>query len=239
MRLRHEHGERHSRLPVMTHGDFEMSGTQRYAALAVFIALTPSSGVIAAGPAHEHVDTRFSHDRTYFDRGYTVHEVPSNGYAIDRDGAHYWYDKGEWYRKEGADWIVVAAPLGALVSVLPPSYTRVMLDDVTYYYANDTYYQWNGGQQKYQVVAPPAGIDSAGSAQPAPDGQLFVYRKEGVSLQQQANDRYECDGAAVTETGYDPTQEDGGVPVEIESAKRADYFRAEAACLAVRGYTVR
>ena len=227
-----------------------ISGTQRYATLAVLMALTASSGAMAesrdrielgghAVPAHEHIDARFSHNHVYLDRGYTVHDVPRDGYAIDRNGAHYWYDRGAWYRKAGMNWIVVDAPLGAFVAVLPPFYTTVMLDDVPYYYANDTYYEWNDGQQKYQVVAPPTRIASAGSAQPAPDGQLFVYRNNDVSAQQQANDRYECDASAVAETGFDPTKEDGGVPAEMERAKRAEYFRAEAACLAVRGYTVR
>lgn len=223
---------------------------RQYAALAVLTALTTSSGVMAdsryhsesggrAALSHMHIDTRFSHNHAYLDRGYTVHDVPRGGYAIDRAGAHYWYDRGQWYRREGVEWIVVDAPLGAFVATLPPFYTTVMLDDVPYYYANDTYYEWNAGQQEYRIVAPPPGVESAGSAQPAPDGQLFVYRKNDVSPQQQANDRYECDGAASEETGFDPTQEDGGVAADIERAKRAEYFRAEAACLAVRGYTVR
>ena len=97
----------------------------------------------------------------------------------------------------------------------------------------------NGGAHEYQVVAPPAGIDAAGSAQPAPDGQLFVYPRKGVSPEQQASDRYQCDTSAADETGFDPTTEDGGVPADRQASKRAEYFRAEAACLAVRGYRVR
>jgi hypothetical protein len=191
------------------------------------------------GLAHEHFDSRFSHNHPYLDHGYTVHDVPRGGYAIDHDREHYWYDRGEWYRREGLDWLVVGAPLGAFVSVLPPFYTTVMFGGVPYYYANDTYYDWNGDQEEYQVVAPPAGIDSAGTAQPAPDGQLFVYPKNGVSSEQQASDRYECDISAVEKTGYDPTKEDGGVSPDAAPPKRADYFRAEAACLEARGYSVR
>jgi hypothetical protein len=77
------------------------------------------------------------------------------------------------------------------------------------------------------------------TAQPAPDGQLFVYSKGGASYAQQASDRYECDISAVDRTGYDPTEEDGGVSPAAARVKRADYFRSEAACLVARGYRVR
>ncbi len=190
-------------------------------------------------PAHEHFDGHFSHNRSYFNPGYTVREAPRRGYAIDQDHHRYWYDRGEWYRWGGVDWTVVGAPLGAFVAVLPPFYTTVMVGGVPYYYANDTYYDWNSGQEEYEVVAPPAGVDASGTAQPAPDGQLYVYPRNGVSSEQQASDRYECDISAVDKTGFDPTKEDGGVSPEAAPAKRADYFRAEAACLEARGYSVR
>jgi hypothetical protein len=168
-----------------------------------------------------------------------VHEAPPGGYAIDHDQDHYWYDEGEWYRREDRDWVVVGAPVGAFVSVLPRFCTTVLLGGVPYYYANETYYSWNGDQQKYEVVAPPAGIDWASTGQPAPDGQLFVYPKNGATDAQQASDRYECDVSAADKTGFDPTQEDGGVSPDAAPAKQADYFRAETACLQVRGYRVR
>jgi len=188
---------------------------------------------------HVHFDSRFSHNRSYLDRGYRLHEVPHAGYAIDHDRHHYWYDRGEWYRREGADWVVVGAPVGAFVSVLPPFFTTVTLGGVPYFYANDTYYTWSGDRQEYEVAAPPEGADSASTAQPGPDGQLFVYPKSGASYAQQASDRYQCDVSAVDQTGFDPTEANGGVSADAAPAKRADYFRAEAACLEARGYGVR
>jgi hypothetical protein len=190
-------------------------------------------------PAHEHFDARFSHNRAYLDHGYRVPEAPRGGYTIDLDRDHYSYDRGVWYRREGLDWVVVGAPVGAFVSVLPPFFTTVLLGGVPYYYANDAYYSLNGDQNEYEVVAPPAGIDSASTGQPAPDGQLFVYPKNGATSAQQASDRYECDISAADNTGFDPTQEDGGVSPDAAPAKQADYFRAETACLQVRGYRVR
>ena len=56
---------------------------------------------------------------------------------------------------------------------------------------------------------------------------------------QLASDRYQCDIWAVDQTGFDPIKDDGGVPPEAVSAKRAEYLRAEAVCFQARGYVVR
>ena len=47
----------------------------------------------------------------------------------------------------------------------------------------------------------------------------------GPGYVQMAKDRYECDVRAVDETGFDPTQDDGGVPPEAATGKRADCWR--------------
>jgi len=117
-------------------------------------------------------------------------------------------------------------------------FRSVWLGGVPYYYANDTYYSWNGVHEEYEVVAPPAGIDS-GTTQPPPSDEIFTYPRNGQSSEQQARDRYECHHSAVAQTGYDPTQAGGGVASEIAAGKRADYLRAETACLDARGYSVR
>jgi hypothetical protein len=51
---------------------------------------------------------------------------------------------------------------------LPPFYSTVWFGGVPYYYADDTYYSWDAGHQQYEVVEPPAGIESAGTTQPPP-----------------------------------------------------------------------
>lgn len=227
-----------------------MSDTRGCALFALLVALTAPGGVLAQehnygapaeyrNAAHEHVDARFSHNHSYYDRGYSVREPPRNGYAIDHGRDHYWYDRGQWYRRGGARWVVVGAPVGAFVSVLPPFYTTVWFGGVPYYYANDTYYNWSGDRQEYEVVEPPTGIDAAGTTQPPASDAVFVYPKNGQSSEQQARDRYECHRSAVEQTGYDTTQAGGGVTPEVAAAKRSDYFRAQAACLDARGYSVR
>jgi hypothetical protein len=192
-----------------------------------------------AGPDHQHFDARFSHNHSYFDHGYAVHDAPRGGFAIDHEHDHYWYDHGNWYRRgDDLGWVVVGAPLGAFVSALPPYYSTVWFGGVPYYYANDTYYTWDDSNQEYEVVAPPDGSDSAGTAQASAGDTNFAYPMKGQSPDQQASDRYECHHSAVEKTGYDPTQPGGDVPPDAAPGKRDNYLRAEAACLYARGYSV-
>jgi hypothetical protein len=158
-----------------------ISNTQWCAGFALLAALVASPAVFAQahghgggfaeheGPApaghvaapHQHMDTRFSHNHPYYDRGYTVHDAPRTGYPIDYHHGHYRYDGGEWYLGGDLGWVVVEAPVGAFVSVLPPYYTTITYDGVPYYYANDAYYVWDEDQQEFEVVNPPPDIESA------------------------------------------------------------------------------
>lgn len=190
-------------------------------------------------PAHTHMDNRFSHNHYYYNRGYAVHGVPHGGYEIHQSGHNYWYDRGHWYRRNGGVSVVIGAPIGAFVPILPLYYSTVWWGGVPYYYANDTYYTWMGDQQEYEVVEPPAGIESGGTTQAPGSDTIFVYPKNGQSSEQQARDRYECHRSAVDQTGFDPTAAGGGVPHESAANKRSDYLRAQAACLDARGYSVK
>jgi len=114
----------------------------------------------------------------------------------------------------------VAALLIAVLAV--PAFTR----------ADNTAQQPNGAQLASAVQA-------RGTLRAGPDGDWIVEPLNGVSNAQLAMDRYQCDIWAVDQTGFDPTTDDGGVPPEAVSAKRADYLRAEGVCLQARGYIVR
>ena len=216
----------------------------RYMAIAVLALLTACGTALAEVhvyrvPEHQHLDSRFSHNQLYFDRGYAVREAPRAGLAIERGPDHFWYDRGVWYRGDGVRWVVVGAPFGAFVPVLPPFYTTIWFRGLPYYYANETYYTWDDGRGEYEVVEPPPGIDAQASTQAPASDSIFVYPKNGQSAEQMDRDRYECHRSAVEQTGYDPTQAGGGVPPDTAVTKRADYFRAQAACLDARGYSVK
>jgi len=129
-------------------------------------------------------------------------------------GGGYW---GWW-----APWAIYGS-----ASVLAPYY-------YPYYYSS--YY------------APPLVVDQeqpsvyvqpAPSAPPYTAGRIFVYPRKGQSEELQANDRYECHRWGVSQTGYDPTQPNGGMPQTQLNQMRADYKRAMSACLDARGYTMK
>jgi hypothetical protein len=73
------------------------------------------------------------------------------------------------------------------------------------------------------------------NADPLPADQWFVYPGRGQSPQQQANDRYECNRWATSESGYDPELRKHRNP---ETGPVA-YGRALSACLEGRGYAVK
>ncbi|MEZ5565969.1 MAG: hypothetical protein R3F24_10815 [Gammaproteobacteria bacterium] len=108
----------------------------------------------------------------------------------------------------------------------------------TYYYADHIYYRWLPRQQVYVVTEPPEAPDG-GMTTPLDYTSEFVYPARGQSEAQQADDRYACYQWAVKQTGFDPTQPSGGVASGQAAAYRADYQRAESACLEARGYTVK
>ncbi|HVS77271.1 MAG TPA: DUF6515 family protein [Steroidobacteraceae bacterium] len=192
-------------------------------------------------PAHQHFDGRYSNNRYYYDRGYTIRRPPpgSIGGLRGPRGGRYWYHRGDWYRGHDGAWVVWQAPVGVFVPWLPPYFSTIWWYGVPYYYANDTYYIWDSDRREYQVVAPPAGIEETATTQAPASDRLFIYPKNGQSAARQSQDEYECHRWAMTQTGFNPTQPGGGVPAEQVAQKRSDYLRADASCLEGRGYTVR
>jgi hypothetical protein len=214
------------------------------AALAAPVALALSATAARAdesgrhgGARAEHFDVRYSHNHYYPNRGGYVGAVPGGPVVVYRGGGRYYYSGGVWYAPRGPSFVVVGAPIGVFVPVLPPFYTTLWVGGLPYYYSNDSYYVWRDAQNGYEVVDPPNDQDASTQAPPSED--LFAYPQNGQPADQQANDKYECHRWASSQTGFDPTQSAGGVPPEQAGGKRADYQRAMRACLEGRGYSVR
>jgi hypothetical protein len=74
--------------------------------------------------------------------------------ALSIAGAEFLYTAGMFYRSTPAGYVVVPAPMGAVVPALPPGYTVVYMGGTPYYYYGNAYYMVapNG----YVVTAPPA-----------------------------------------------------------------------------------
>jgi hypothetical protein len=86
---------------------------------------------------------------------------------------------------------------------------------------------------------PPVRVQPAPPAAPSSAQRIFVYPRQGQSEELQAKDRYECHSWAVGQTHYDPIQPPRGLPEGQLNQMRADYSRAQEACLDARGYTVK
>ena len=193
-----------------------------------------------------HYDARYSHNYYYPTRGAYVTTLPRGPVVITRPGGNYYYAGGVWYRPYGGSYVVVTAPLGVFVPVLPAYYTTMWVGGVPYYYANDTYYTWSSDQNGYQVVDPPnqpnyvaAPADAPPQAAPMPSDDLYAYPQSGQTAEQQASDKYACHKWAQSQSGFDPTQQSGGVPPDQAGTARDSYQRAMSACLEGKGYSVR
>jgi hypothetical protein len=192
----------------------------------------------------DHYDNHFGHNQYYPSRGFAVHDLPRDRVIINGPRGRYFYSGGIWYSPGPRGYVVIGAPVGLFVPVLPPYYTTVWVGGVPYYYANDTYYAWRQSDSQYEVVAPPD--ESGASMQPPPpptgpgaSDDIYVYPKSGQSEEDQSRDKYECHKWAQTESGFDPTQPSGGVSPDQTNSKRTAYNRAMGACLEGRGYTVK
>jgi hypothetical protein len=167
-------------------------------------------------------------------------------------------------RRGAVGFVVVTPPIGLGIAVLPPYYSTLWIGGVPYYYADNVYYTAAPDQSGYVVAPPPPDDGSQGA--PPPDGSadpnapganaqgvgsyaqappqaqsasdFIIYPKQGQSKDQQAADQYECNNWAKGQTGFDPTQPNGGVAAGDADRAHSNYDRAMAACLQGRGYQV-
>jgi hypothetical protein len=125
----------------------------------------------------------------------------------------------------------VGLGVGLYFSALPLYYSTYWWGGIPYYYADDTFYTWDGSAGQYQTVDPPAEVEQQAESQAVTE--LIAYPKNGQSDEQQAKDKSDCRQWAATESGYNPA----GTATTADP-NRGNYLRAEAACLDARGYSV-
>jgi hypothetical protein len=201
----------------------------------------PISGRPAFDGRGQVLDSRYNHGRYYPPVGSVHPSLPGEYRPYYHHGSPYYFNGGVWYAPRGPGFVVVRPPAGLVIAVLPPFYSTVWFAGVPYYYADNVYYTWDDGQNGYVVSDPPVDADNPA---PPPDAQqaatqedLIIYPKNGQSKEQQAADRFECHNWARGQTGFDPTQPNGGVQGDA-SVTRSNYNRAMSACLQGRGYQV-
>ena len=110
-----------------------------------------------------------------------------------------------------------------------PSYCKLIYwDGAPYYYADDVYYEWNGSVGAYEQVDPPADLAKSIDSQAPALKDLFVFPNGNQTIEQLQHDREDCQRWAADQVGIDPNL----------AANRANYLRADAACLEARNYSV-
>lgn len=188
-----------------------------------------------SGSAFHNV--RRDHKRHYPPRGQIRKRLPKKAYSLRHSGRRYYYHDGIWYHRHKQVYRVTRPPIGIVVSILPPYYTRVWIGDIPYYYAGGVYYIWEPERRVYRVIEAPAEekvVLDHEDLEP-----LMIYPKKGQSEKKLADDRYECHRWSLDNTGFNPILPSGNVPLDQYSEKRSDYYRAMKACLVGREYTVR
>ncbi len=87
------------------------------------------------------------------DRGYVVRRVPPGYRSIRYKGHSYLFWEGLFYKYTPVGYVVVEAPVGAVIPVLPTGCSTVVVRQTPYYIYDNTYYTTvsNG----YVVAEPP------------------------------------------------------------------------------------
>jgi hypothetical protein len=204
----------------------------RMAIALIACSLTATAAWAQRGEHGQHRDERFRNPHWVYDsrhhlnhyypaRGEVVLGLPAGAIAVRFRNERFFFHGGVWFRPSGPRFVVVAPPIGIVVSVLPPAYVTRWVGGAPYYYANGTYYAPAPGG--YVVAAPPPNIDTAPPPPPSAP-EPVIYPRNGQSPEQTSADRSACAQWA--------TREAAGKEASV-------YQRAFAACMDGRGYTVR
>ena len=127
--------------------------------------------------------------------GYFAASLARDAFLISLANQQYYYDDGVYYQPYSGGYSVVSAPIGALVSSLPPGYETTMVGNDTYFYYGGVFYIYTGNG--YQVVVAPIGAVVTqipdGAVQQDIDGQTYlVYNNTYYQpISQDGQDAYE------------------------------------------------
>jgi len=113
---------------------------------------------------HDHGhdrDGRWFYTGHYFPVGHELRELPRDVFRLTHCGLEYFYFEGLFYRFRDDRYIVVEAPVGAVVAAIPTC-QPVIIDGLAYYMINgNTYIATSTG---YIVASPPAVVPAPAPA---------------------------------------------------------------------------
>jgi hypothetical protein len=81
---------------------------------------------------HWVYDDRYHHGRYYPAPGYAVTVLPSGYLSLTFGGGRLFYHGGVWFRAGTGGYLVVRAPIGVVVPVLPPYYDTLWVGPTAY-----------------------------------------------------------------------------------------------------------
>ncbi|MEM9024288.1 MAG: DUF6515 family protein, partial [Bacteroidota bacterium] len=124
-------------------------------------------------------------------RRVVVAKVPNGAVVIRHRNVRYRFYGGVCYRPQGSGFVVVRAPIGLRVAVLPVGYQRLVVRQRTVYYYYGTYYAAQGDQ--YAVID-------------APEGATVNALPEGYNTVEHAGEEF----LELDDVYYRPVQDDAG-----------------------------
>ena len=99
--------------------------------------------------------------------GRRIIELPARSLALRVYGRPYYYVRGKYYQRCSDGYVLVPAPVGAVVSELPAGHRTMVIDGVVYHEYDGVYYK--GGPAGYTVVPVIEGKQAIAIAKADPD----------------------------------------------------------------------
>jgi hypothetical protein len=97
--------------------------------------------------------SRDFHSRHYVELGHGMRRLPDDYVRLVAGGVEFFFWEGMFFRPVSGQYVAVAAPVGAVVPVVPQGCAPLIVDGVTYYTINGITYMYTS--TGYQVVPPP------------------------------------------------------------------------------------
>ncbi|MEO1262918.1 MAG: DUF6515 family protein [Bacteroidota bacterium] len=91
--------------------------------------------------------------------GQRLHILPVGYRTVWWRGSRFYFHAGLWFSGGPSGYVVITAPVGAHLTVLPDDYLTVAVGTGTYYYYYGTYYRFDPMAKVYVVVTAPVGAE--------------------------------------------------------------------------------
>lgn len=136
--------------------------------------------------------------RAFISLGTAIDILPGGFVTLTVGTGRYFYHDGIFYRTYRRRYVVVPAPIGAVIMGPPPGRVMVMVENDPYVYSRGVFYRPRG--DRYVVVHPPVG---AFIRRPPPDAA--TVRIDGVEYKEWAGTYYRP-AIREGERGYEVTE---------------------------------